>query len=199
MVVTKNGRGARARVACVGSSPGEGDGTSNRPERQTRDASAIAWRAARRSNLPRGGSGGCTCRFWVRVSRGGATWLARGSSPRRHARPRIPRTNRAARAVGRRSSRRREKVRLPARRCHRCRPHPRARAKPVLCTSIYPSARDHPIPLASATYIGAHIHVPSLMSLERGRPTRARVRFRWTHSPRPRTSVPPAFSPSSRP
>ena len=58
------------------------------------------------------------------------------------------------------------------------------RAKPLLCTSIYPSARDHPIPLASATYNGAHIHVPSLMSLERGRLTRARVRFRWTHSPR---------------
>ena len=37
-----------------------------------------------------------------------------------------------------------------------------------VCTRIYRLARDHPIPLASSTYKGAH-STPPLMSLGRGR------------------------------
>ena len=37
-----------------------------------------------------------------------------------------------------------------------------------VCTRIYRLARDHPIPLASSTYKGAH-NTPPLMSLGRGR------------------------------
>ena len=41
-----------------------------------------------------------------------------------------------------------------------------------VCTRIYRLARDHPIPLASSTYKGAH-STPPLMSLGRGAFTRA--------------------------
>ena len=171
MIVTKISRESRARVVRDGSSHGEGEETSNRPKRrraavQRRCATVGAQRAEVFSFADVGFACARLAGSPVGVARASSSSGARDrsaiiSTAREGTLPR-PASSLALSPV-------------------------RARPRSVLCTSIYPSARDHPIPLASATYNGAHINAPSLMSLERGRLTRARVRFRWTHpSPHPR-------------
>lgn len=171
MIVTIISRESRARVVRDGSSHGEGEETSNRPKRRRAAVQRMCdgWREARRSLLLRVADVGFAC---ARLA-GSPVGVARpSSSSGARDRPAIISTAREGTLPRPASSLALSPV--------------RARPRSVLCTSIYPSARDHPIPLASATYNGAHINAPSLMSLERGRLTRARVRFRWTHpSPHP--------------
>jgi hypothetical protein len=66
------------------------------------------------------------------------------------------------------------------------------------CIRIYRLARDHPLPLASTTYKGAHSTPP--FNEPRARAfTRARVRFRWPHLKRFASNPRPGHARQSRP
>ena len=185
MIVTKISRESRARVVRDGSSHGEGEETSNRPKRRRAAVQRMCdgWREARRSLLLRVADVGFAC---ARLA-GSPVGVARpsSSSGARSAGDHLDGARRYASPPG---------VVVGAQ------PRPRP---PAICSlhqhiSLGTGPSNPGLPRRPTTVHTSTRH--RLMSLERGRLTRARVRFRWTHpSPHPRAVLSRVRTVPSRP